>query len=147
MKKYLAKIWRFFNLPKNFQLFIMRIFQDQFLIGVTGIIFNEKNEVLLVKHTYRQTPWSLPGGYIKGKEHPTEGLEREIEEETGFIVSADYQLNVKTDRKTARLDMCFVGKHLGGEFRPTKEVSEASYFSFENLPDISKNHLFLINSP
>jgi len=123
----------------------MRIFQDQFLIGVTGIIFNEKREVLLVKHTYRQTPWSLPGGYIKGKEHPTEGLEREIEEETGFIVSADYQLNVKTDRETARLDICFVGKHMGGEFKSSKEVSEASYFSFDSLPDISTNHLFLIN--
>lgn len=145
MKNYLAKIWRFSDLSKNFQLSLMRIFQDQFLIGVTGIIFNEKREVLLVKHTYRQTPWSLPGGYIKGKEHPTEGLEREIEEETGFIVSADYQLNVKTDRETARLDICFVGKHMGGEFKSSKEVSEASYFSFDSLPDISTNHLFLIN--
>lgn len=78
--------------PTNFQLSIMRIFQDQFLIGVTGIIFNNKNQVLLFKHTYRQTDWSLPGGYIKSKEHPFESLEREILEESGLVVSVEDQM-------------------------------------------------------
>ena len=33
--------------------FLMDFFQNKFLVGVTGVIFNEKNEVLLFKHTYR----------------------------------------------------------------------------------------------
>src|SRR5258708_6132534 len=125
----LAKVWRLLALPKSIQLFVMRIFQDQFLIGVTGIIFNNKNEILLFKHTYRQTQWGLPGGYIKAKEHPQEALEREIEEESSLIVSVDEELKIRTDREQARVDICFVGKLMGGEFKKSSEVSEARFFS------------------
>lgn len=144
MKTLLAKIWRMLSLPKDFQLLIMRIFQDQFLIGVTGIIFNDKDEVLLFKHTYRQTAWSLPGGYLKAKEHPLEGLEREIEEESGLIVSGEEEIKIRTDRETSRLDVTVVGKYIGGEFKPSHEVSEFGFFSFDKLPLISKNQLLLI---
>ena len=144
MKNILSKTWRALSLSKSIQLSIMRIFQDQFLVGVTGIIFNEKNEILLFKHTYRQTQWSLPGGYIKSKEHPFEALEREIGEESGLVVSADEQLKIRTDRDSSRLDVTIVGKHIGGEFKPSSEVSEFGFFAFENLPIISKNQLLLI---
>ncbi len=144
MKLILARLWRFLRLPKNFQLLIMRIIQNQFLIGVTGIIFNDKQEVLLFKHSYRQTVWSLPGGYLKSKEHPLEGLEREINEESGLVVSVDQQLKTRTDRDSARLDICCVGKFIGGEFTPSHEVTEHGFFSFDNLPLISKKQLYLI---
>lgn len=144
MKTILSKTWRALSFPKGIQLSLMRIFQDQFLVGVTGIIFNERNEVLLFKHTYRQTMWSLPGGYIKAKEHPFEALEREIKEESGLIVSADEQLKIRTDRDSSRLDVTIVGKYIGGEFKPSSEVSEFGFFPFENLPLISKNQLLLI---
>lgn len=140
----LAKIWRILRLPKSIQLFVMRIFQDQFLIGVTGIILNNKNEILLLKHTYRQTQWGLPGGYIKAREHPQEALEREIEEESGFVVSVDEELKIRTDRQSARVDICFVGKLMGGEFRKSSEVTDAKFFSFNDLPLLSKQQLFLI---
>ena len=122
----------------------MRILQDQFLIGVTGIIFNDKNEILVFKHTYRQAQWGLPGGYIKAKEHPQEALEREIEEESGLVVSVDEEIKIRTDRESSRLDICFVGKLMGGEFKKSSEVSEARFFSFDNLPLLSKKQLFLI---
>ena len=133
------------HLPKSIQLFVMRIFEDQFLIGVTGIILNSKNEILLFKHSYRQTEWGLPGGYIKAKEHPQEALEREIEEESGFVVSVDEELKIRTDRESARVDICFVGKLMGGEFRKSSEVMDAKFFSFSDLPIlISKQQLFII---
>ncbi len=144
MKEQLSKLWRLLSLPKNLQLSIMRLTQNEFLIGVTGVIFNDRNEILICKHTYRQNKWSLPGGYIKGKEHPKEGLVREIEEETGFIVRIGEELRIRTDRETARLDISFVGNYIGGEFRPSDEVSEARFFAFENLPLISQNQLILI---
>lgn len=140
----LAKIWRMLHLPKSVQLFVMRIFQDQFLIGVTGIILNDKNEILLFKHTYRETKWGLPGGYIKAKEHPQEALEREIGEESGLVVSVDEELQIRTDRESARMDICFVGKLMGGEFKKSSEVTEAKFFSFNDLPLLSKQQLFII---
>lgn len=146
MKTLLAKIWRALSLPKIVQLLVMRVFQDQFLVGVTGIIFNKKDEILLFKHTYRQTQWSLPGGYIKTKEHPFEALEREIKEESGLVVSADEQFKIRTDRETSRLDVAVTGVYIGGEFKPSHEVSEGRFFSFEDLPQIPKSQLVLIES-
>ena len=145
MKSILAKIWKALRLPKGLQLFVMRFTQDQFLVGVTGVIFNEKNEVLLFKHRYRSHAWSLPGGYLKGGEHPREGLEREIKEESGFVVSVDESLKTRTDREEARLDMCYIGVFIGGEFKPTAEVSEFGFFSQEKLPLLRKNQIFLID--
>lgn len=132
-------------MPKGLQLFIMRFFQDQFLVGVTGIIFNEKNEVLLFKHLYRAHDWSLPGGYLKSGEHPSEGLEREIKEESGLIVSVDDSLKTRTDRGTARLDICYTGVLIGGDFVPTHEVSEYGFFTPENFPLLRRNQVFLID--
>jgi len=123
---------------------VMRFLQDQFLIGVTGIIFNEKNDILLFKHTYRSHSWSLPGGYLKSGEHPAEALEREIKEESGLVVSADESLKTRTDRVTARLDMCYAGVLIGGDFKPTHEVSEYGFFAPDKFPLLRKNQLFLI---
>ncbi len=145
MKTYLAKLWKALSLPKGLQLFVMRLWEDQFLVGVTGIIFNEKNEVLLFKHTYRSHSWSLPGGYLKAGEHPKEALEREIKEESGLVVSIDESLKTRTDRDTAVLDMCYVGILIGGDFSPTHEVTEYGFFTKDNFPLLRKNQLFLIN--
>lgn len=140
----LAKVWQILHLPKTWQLFLMRVFQDQFLVGVTGVIFNDNNEILFFRHTYRTQEWSLPGGYLKAKEHPKEGIEREIEEESGLIVSADHRYNIRTDRDTARLDIVYIGSYMGGDFRPSAEVREAKFFSFNTLPLVRKDQLLLV---
>ncbi|OGG20107.1 hypothetical protein A3D03_01095 [Candidatus Gottesmanbacteria bacterium RIFCSPHIGHO2_02_FULL_40_13] len=145
MKSFLAKVWKWLNLPKGVQLSVMRLFQNQFLIGVTGIILNEKNEVLLFMHTYRQHSWSLPGGYLKSGEHPAEALEREIKEESGLVVSVDKSLKVRTDRESARLDMCYIGVLIGGEFTPSQEVTSYGFFSDDTMPLLRSNQVFLID--
>ena len=146
MTPIIAKIWKFLRLPTNLQLFIMRKVNDQFLVGVTGIIFNDNNEVLIFKHSYRDKDhWSLPGGYIKGKEHPKEGLEREIKEESGLIVSVDEKLKLRTDRNSSRIDLTYTATFIGGDFKPSVEVKEAGFFSFDNLPDILTDQLFFID--
>ena len=144
MKSLLARLWKLLNLPKSAQLFFMRFFQNQFLVGVTGVIFNEKNEVLLFKHTYRQHSWSLPGGYLKSGEHPAEALEREIKEESSLVVSIDEPLKTRTDRTGSRLDMCYFGILIGGEFIPSHEVSEYGFFSQDKMPLLRSNQVFLI---
>ena len=123
----------------------MRFLQDQFLIGVVGIIFNDKNEILLFKHTYRTHSWSLPGGYLKSGEHPREALEREIKEESGLVVSVDDSLKTRTDRDSARLEMCYTGVFIGGDFTPSHEISEYGFFAQDKLPLLRKNQIFLID--
>jgi ADP-ribose pyrophosphatase YjhB (NUDIX family) len=145
VKTFLAKLWKKLGLPKGMQLWVMRFFQDQFLVGVTGIIFNDKHEVLLFKHSYRAHAWSLPGGYMKTGEHPREALEREIKEESGLVVSVDDALKTRTDRELARLDLCYVGVLIGGNFQPTHEVTEYGFFTQDKLPLLRKNQVFLID--
>jgi ADP-ribose pyrophosphatase YjhB (NUDIX family) len=145
VKNLLGKIYKALHLPKSMQLLIMRFFQDKFLIGVTGIIFNDKKEILLFKHTYRSHAWALPGGYLKTGEHPREALEREIKEESGLVVSVDDSLKTRTDRDSARLDMCYTGVLIGGDFAPTNEVSEYGFFAQDKLPLLRKNQVFLID--
>ena len=145
MKTMLAKLWRALHLPKGMQLLAMRFIQNQFLMGVTGVIYNDNNEILVFKHSYRAHAWSLPGGYMKAGEHPQEALEREIKEESGLVVSADDLLKTRTDRETARIDMCYTGVLIGGEFTPTHEVTEYGFFTIEKLPLLRKNQLFLID--
>lgn len=123
----------------------MQLFQDVFLIGVTGIIFNENDEVLVFKHVYRTHAWSLPGGYIKSGEHPQESLEREILEESGLVVSADELIKTRTNRSSPRLDLCFVGLYIGGDFKPSHEVTEYGFFAQEDLPLLRSNQIILIN--
>ena len=124
----------------------MKFFNDQFLIGVTGIFFDKKNRILLVKHSYRGNGnWSLLGGYLKKGEHPKEGLEREVLEETGYIVSADERLKTRTDRENARLDITYMGEFLGGVYNPSKEITDADFFKFERLPILPTDQLVFID--
>jgi ADP-ribose pyrophosphatase YjhB (NUDIX family) len=142
----LLKIWKILRLPSGLQLLLMRRFNDQFLIGVTGIIFDKEKRILVFKHTYRNVyKWSLPGGYLKAKEHPKEGLEREILEESGLVISADERLKLRTDRTSARIDITYIGSYIGGEFKPSSEVEEAHFYAFENLPKLSQDQLYLID--
>lgn len=132
----LGKIWKQLRLPKFIQVLIMRAINDQFLIGVTGVIFNDKFEILILKHTYRQIQWSLPGGYLKTHEHPKEGLAREIKEETGFEVKIIRIISTKNIDSKARLDMSYYGIFLGGTFKKNDEIIDFGFFSEDKLPKL-----------
>lgn len=145
MNELLLKIWRKLRLPTGIQLFFMRLINDRFLVGVTGIFIDNKKRILLVKHSYRGgNHWSLPGGYAKAGEHPKETLEREVKEETGFEVSADEYSKIRTDRNTARLDITYNGKFIGGVYTPSKEITDANLFRFDRLPILPDSQLMFI---
>lgn len=48
-----------------------------------GVVLNDKNEVLLVKHK-KLGKWIYPGGHLEQNETPDECINREIFEETGL---------------------------------------------------------------
>ncbi len=144
MKRFIAYTWRFLRLPKHVQLLIMRFLNDEFLVGVVAVIFNDKNEILLLEHTYRQTPWSLPGGYLKAGEHPKDGAEREVWEETGMKTKIDKLLETSTDQETARLEISCYGRFISGKFKASDEVKDFGFFAFDELPAIGTRQKRLI---
>lgn len=136
MKK-LLQLWKNLPLAKSVRIFLLRQINDQFLIGVTGVIFNDKNHILVLKHTYRQVAWSLPGGYLKQNEHPKEGLAREIKEETGFKVHI-IKIIKTTSLHDGRLDLSYIGVYLSGKFRASDEVVQHKFVPVEKLPKLMK---------
>lgn len=73
----------------------MKQFQQ---VVVGGFILNDKNEVLLVKRSdnddFLPGLWELPGGGTEFGEHPTKGLQRELQEEVGLEVRVGKPLYV-----------------------------------------------------
>ena len=132
--KYLLKIWRV--LPLGIQVILSRIIRPLFQVFAAGVIFNQDNKILLVKSTYQRFhPWGLPGGSLDYGESPEDAVKREVWEETGLIVEIKRFLLVKT-WSPDRVGMYFLCEITGGEIHPTDEVSEADYFSLDDLPDV-----------
>jgi 8-oxo-dGTP diphosphatase len=136
MYRYLLKIWRYLALTTGVQVKVLRMLNDKFLIGVTGVIFNENHEVLLVKHSYRRVRWSLPGGYLQSSEHPKKGLQREIYEETNLKVFIEKIVKTSHDENSARLDLCYVGSFKSGTFKKSHEVTDFGFYSRNKLPKL-----------
>ncbi|WP_256546760.1 NUDIX hydrolase [Halobellus inordinatus] len=68
-----------------------------------GVLVVDKGQLLLVKRT--QPPgvgtWSIPAGFLEYDEPPARGAVRELEEETGVVVSEDELELFDTDFVTA----------------------------------------------
>lgn len=110
----------------------------KFLIGAAAVIFNDQGQVLLFRHTFRPASrhWGLPGGWMKPGESIQAGLEREVYEESRLRVQVVGPLLVETAPRVARLDLIFWGSWLGGEFKPSSEVTEARFFTIDTLPEL-----------
>ncbi len=147
MKKFFLRIWKL--LPNSYSLrrFIVWLVSQKFLVGVVGIVLREDNEVLLLEHSYRnEYPWGLPSGWLKKGEQPTFALKREIYEETGFEVEIIKQIEQFADPGYARLDLIYLCRIRGGEFKPCDEILSADFFPKDNLPKLIPHQVSLINS-
>ena len=134
-KRLLLRIWRWLPMPARLRWGLTWLVTSKFLVGVLAVIFDDRGRVLLLKHTYRPDyPWGLPGGWLKRGEGAAEGIERELLEETGFVVRAKQPLMVGGDSVYPRLDLVFSCQYESGTFRPSAEVSEARFFDPEALP-------------
>ena len=108
-------------------------------MGVRGVLMNNKNEILLVKHTY-VAGWHLPGGGINKGESAQDALLREIMEETGFkIVGFPKIIGIFHSKTVSKRDhvVLFFSENfsLSNETAETFEIKEAKFFPFNSLPD------------
>lgn len=132
-KPWLLRLWR--RLPLWLQGRIERLLLPKYLVGAMAVVIDGKDRILLFRHTYRvDYPWGIPGGWLKAGEEPTDAVEREISEESGYRIKALHPLVIGGDKALRRLDLMFLCTLDGGEFRSSPEVSDAGFFSLDELP-------------
>ena len=65
-------------------------FEDRFRMSVHAVITDEQERVLLLRATYADGAWGLPGGAVDPGETVHETLIRECWEELGCVVNVQY---------------------------------------------------------
>jgi len=104
-----------------------------FTIGSFAVIFNEVGQVLL-SHRRDMDAWNLPGGGLEKEELPTEGVVREVREETGLDVEVDRLVGIYGKTGRNELVFAFVCQITGGSLTQTEESDETRYFDIDSLP-------------
>ncbi len=145
MHKLLAKIWGLFK--SNYKWHILWFFHNKFMIGVSGVIFNQKGEVLLLKHRFwKKDSWGLPSGYIKKREKIENALRREIQEETNLKVVIGSLFNLNSGFKL-RIECSYIGfcDDISTLEINSKEILDAKFFPPNSLPHgVLDSHINLI---
>ena len=108
-----------------------------FNIRITGILI-ENNEILLVQQKMSdKRNWSLPGGRLERGETLSQGLIREMKEETGLdveIIRMLYLCDVAASSNTI-LHITFLIKRIGGEIElPSNEFDENPIHDVKFVP-------------
>ncbi len=112
-------------------------------VDFRGAIFRD-DTVLLVRER-SDNRWTLPGGWADVCESPSEGVVREVFEESGYRVARPRLAAIidrnRHDYVPKRPDhiykLFFVCDLEGGAPAPNLEISDVSFFSVNDLPELS----------
>jgi 8-oxo-dGTP diphosphatase len=133
-KDLLGAIWR--RIPKPVRRWSMRLTNTRFTVTAAGLVFNDRGEILLLKHLFRPgSGWGLPGGFIEAGEQPREALLRELREETGLELEQIEIFETRAFKRPKQIEIVF-RCYAAGEARPqSMEVDRAVWFPPSSLPE------------
>ena len=114
-------------------------------VDVRGAVFRD-GKVLMVRETVDGL-WTLPGGWADVGDSPSEAVEREIREESGYEARAIKLLAVE-DRKRRHppslyevYKLAFLCELVGGAARTSEETSAVGWFAEDDLPPLSEGRV------
>ncbi|MET9311364.1 NUDIX domain-containing protein [Kribbella sp. NPDC003505] len=114
------------------------------LTGISGVVLNDRDEVLLVRRADNGR-WSLVAGILEPGEQPAVGLVREIQEETAVEAVAERLVSVESlppssypnGDQVQFLDLCFRCRAVAGEPRVNDDESlDVRWWPLNDLPDL-----------
>lgn len=136
MERFIKKV-----IPIKLLYFLVRVYlfidrRERF--AASAVIFYQ-DKVLLVRHRYGDSSWTMPGGFIYSEESPEEGLRREIREEVGLGLSLIELLSTDRDERPqhnvtvhrfyaqAKSEECIIDE---------LEIKEARWFEIEEIQSL-----------
>lgn len=114
-------------------------FNDCYRLSAHAVILNSEGKILLVKATYGELRWGLPGGCIDPGETVHEALERECLEELGVKVDVLYMSGMylhQTFDSHACIFRCEMPED--AKIVLSKEHSEYGYFAIDELSEVQR---------
>ena len=112
-------------------------------VDIRAVVFNEKEEILLVKEA-ADGHWSLPGGWADIGYSPAEVAVKEVKEETGLEVVPERLLAVLDMSKHPHpaipfyvYKMFIACRIAGGEFNQVFDIEDKGFFACDSLPPLS----------
>ena len=114
----------------------MRLAHTRFTVTAGAVIFNDKREVLLLKHRFRAgSGWGLPGGFMEQGEQPSDALRRELRDEIGLEVDDVEMFAARSFRKPKQVEVLFRARANADVKSLTIEVERAEWFALDSLPE------------
>ena len=114
----------------------MRVAHTRFTVTAGAVIFNDKREVLLLKHRFRAgSGWGLPGGFMEQGEQPIDTLRRELREEIGLEVDDVELFAVRSFNKPKQVEVLFRACANAQVKSLTMEVERAQWFALDSIPE------------
>jgi len=130
----ISRVWR--KLPVRMRRWTMRLAHTRFTVTAGAVIFNDKREVLLLKHRFRAgSGWGLPGGFMEQGEQPIDTLRRELREEIGLEVEDVEVFAARSFRKPKQVEVLFRARANADVKSLTIEVERAEWFALDSLPE------------
>ena len=119
---------------------------DPKVVGV-GILEKDR-KILLVKRGIEPGYglWSMPSGYINRFEKVEIAIERELLEECGIVVKADWISGVYSNNDSPIILLVWNLKFISGEAKPLDETLEVGFFHINDLPELAFDHYLEIIS-
>ncbi len=114
-------------------------FHDFYRLSSHAVILNDQQQVLLLKATYADCAWGLPGGGLDQGETIHEALVRECKEELGCDISIEYLSGVyfhSAVNSHAFIFRCILAE--GQMIQLSDEHSEYEWFDFDALSPVQK---------
>lgn len=103
------------------------------LRAVKAVVRRPSGEVLLVRHSYGDGSWMMPGGLVRWREPPARAVAREMYEELGIAAVewrklADYSQRIGLTRQSVAV---FGTTLQGVDISPNHEIADWSFFTVD----------------